>query len=160
MHVIAAKAVAFKEAMQPAFRDYCRQIVANARELASGLAERDLKIVSGGTDNHLLLLSLIDRDTTGKAAQIALERAGISTNKNMVPFDSRKPFVTSGVRIGTPAVTTVGMREPEMREIAALIARVLERPGDVERLDAIGQEVESLCRRFPLYSKRWTDPAA
>jgi glycine hydroxymethyltransferase len=159
MHVIAAKAVAFLEAQQPAFKTYCVQILANARALAAGVGERGFKVVSGGTDTHLFLLSLVDRDTTGKAAQVALERAGITANKNMVPFDPRKPAVTSGVRIGTPAVTTRGMREPEMREIAGLIARVLERPGDVEALDAIRAEVEALCRRFPLYPERWDDGA-
>src|SRR5215468_9322952 len=128
MHVIAAKAVAFLEARQPAFRDYCAQILANARSLAAGLAERGFRIVSGGTDTHLFLLSLVDRDVTGKAAQVSLERAGITVNKNMVPFDPRKPAVTSGVRIGTPAVTTRGMRAPEMEQIAAWIARALERP--------------------------------
>jgi glycine hydroxymethyltransferase len=159
MHVIAAKAVAFKEALEPAFAQYCAQIVANARALAGGLSERELDIVSGGTDTHLFMISLVDRDTTGKAAQIALERAGITTNKNMVPFDPRKPMVTSGIRIGTPAVTTRGMREAEMGEIAALIARVLERPGDVETLDSIRSEVEALCSRFPLYRDRWDDSA-
>jgi glycine hydroxymethyltransferase len=102
-------------------------------------------------------MSLVDRDTTGKAAQISLERAGITTNKNMVPFDPRKPMVTSGVRIGTPAVTTRGMREAEMREIARLIARVLEHPGDVDTLDDVRGDVEALCRRFPLYAGRWDD---
>jgi glycine hydroxymethyltransferase len=160
MHVIAAKAVAFLEAQQPAFREYCRQILANARALAAGMMEHGFKVVAGGTDTHLFLLSLVDRDTTGKAAQIALERAGITANKNMVPYDPRKPAVTSGVRIGTPAVTTRGMREAEMRAIAALCARVLERPGDVEALDAIRAEVEALCRRFPLYAERWDDGAA
>jgi glycine hydroxymethyltransferase len=157
MHVIAAKAVAFLEAAQPSFQAYCRQILANARALAAGVAERGFRVVAGGTDTHLFLLSLVDRDTTGKAAQIALERAGITANKNMVPYDPRKPAVTSGVRIGTPAVTTRGMREPEMAEIAGLIARVLERPGDVDALDAIRAEVEALCRRFPLYPERWED---
>jgi glycine hydroxymethyltransferase len=157
MHVIAAKAVALREALQPSFKAYCAQIVANARALAQAIAQRGHHIVSGGTDVHLFLLSLVDRDTTGKAAQIALERAGITANKNMVPFDPRKPAVTSGVRIGTPAVTTRGMREAEMVEIAALIARVLERPGDVEALDAVREEVERLCRRFPLYPGRWDD---
>ena len=107
---------------------------------------------------HLFMLSLVDRDTTGKAAQIALERAGITTNKNMVPFDPRKPAVTSGVRIGTPAVTTRGMREPEMKTIGAFIARVLGYNGDTDELDAIRGEVETLCRRFPLYTGRWDDP--
>jgi glycine hydroxymethyltransferase len=159
MHVIAAKAVAFREALAPSFRDYCGQILANARALAGALGDDGHKIVSGGTDTHLFLLSLVDRDTTGKAAQISLERAGITTNKNMVPFDPRKPMVTSGVRIGTPAVTTRGMREAEMREIAALIARVLAVPGDVAELDAVRAEVEALCRRFPLYPGRWDDSA-
>ena len=157
MHVIAAKAVAIREAAQPAFKDYCAQIVANARTLASALSGAGFRVVSGGTDTHLFLLSLVDRDLTGKAAQIALERAGITTNKNMVPFDPRKPMVTSGLRVGTPAVTTRGMREAEMREIAGLMARGLERPGDVDELDAIRAEVESLCRRFPLYPDLWED---
>lgn len=157
MHVIAGKAVAFHEAAQPGFRDYCKRVVKNADALARALAERGLRIVSGGTDTHLFLLSLVDHDTTGKAAQTALERAGITANKNMVPFDPRKPMVTSGVRIGTPAVTTRGMGPGEMVEIGALIARVLERPGDVERLDAIRRDVETLCRRFPLYASRWSD---
>ena len=157
MHVIAAKAVALNEASAPEFRDYCRQIIANARALAEGVIARGFPVVSGGTDTHLFLLSLVERDTTGKAAQIALERAGITVNKNMVPFDPRKPMVTSGVRIGTPALTTRGMREPEMAEIAELIAGVLENPGDVDRLDAIRAQVEDLCRRFPLYTDRWSD---
>jgi glycine hydroxymethyltransferase len=159
MHVIAAKAVALKEALDPSFAKYCARIVANARCLAEELARRGFGIVSGGTDTHLFMISLVDRDTTGKAAQIALERAAITTNKNMVPFDPRKPAVTSGIRIGTPAVTTRGMREPEMVDIAALIERVLERPGDVETLDLVRIEVEALCRRFPLYPGRWDDSA-
>jgi glycine hydroxymethyltransferase len=157
MHVIAGKAVAFKEALAPDFKAYCEQIVANARALCSAVAEAGYKIVSGGTDNHLFLLSLVDRDITGKAAQIALDRAGITANKNMVPFDPRKPMVTSGVRIGTPAVTTRGMREPEMAEIARLLGRVLAHPGDVDGLDAIRRDAEALCRRFPLYPERWSD---
>jgi glycine hydroxymethyltransferase len=111
--------------------------------------------VAGGTDVHLFMLSLVDRDLTGLAAQLALERAAITANKNMVPFDPRKPAVTSGLRLGTPAVTTRGMGEAEMREIAALVARALERHGDVETLDAIRGEVKALCRRFPLYPGRW-----
>jgi len=157
MHVIAGKAVAFKEALSPDFKSYCEQIVANARALCAAVADHGYRIVSGGTDNHLFLLSLVDRDTTGKAAQIALDRAGITANKNMVPFDPRKPMVTSGIRIGTPAVTTRGMREPEMVEIGGLLHRVLERPGDVEALDAVRHDAESLCRRFPLYPERWSD---
>ena len=157
MHVIAGKAVAFAEAMLPEFKTYCEQIVANARALCRALAQEDYEIVSGGTDNHLFLLSLVDRDTTGKAAQIALDRAGITTNKNMVPFDPCKPMVTSGVRIGTPAVTSRGMREPEMLEIAGLIHRVLANPGDLEEIDRVRSEVEALCRRFPLYPNRWSE---
>jgi glycine hydroxymethyltransferase len=160
MHVIAAKAVALLEAQQPAFKAYCEQILANARTLAEALTESDLKIVSGGTDTHLFLLSLVDRDVTGKAAEVSLERAGITANKNMVPFDPRTPFVTSGIRIGTPAVTTRGMREPEMQQIAGFITRALERHGDVEGLDEIRREVEALCRRFPLYPGRWDDDAS
>ncbi|MGH0034356.1 MAG: serine hydroxymethyltransferase [Myxococcota bacterium] len=159
MHVIAGKAVAFKEALSEDFKAYCQQIVANARALAKGVLDRGYKVVSGGTDNHLFLLSLVDRDTTGKAGQLALERAGITANKNMVPFDPRKPMVTSGVRIGTPAVTTRGMREPEMAEIAGFLVRALDAPGDVEALDGIRAEVETLCRRFPLYTARWTEDA-
>jgi glycine hydroxymethyltransferase len=157
MHVIAGKAVAFQEALSPEFKDYCRQIVANAAALAGAVDELGYKIVSGGTDTHLFLLSLVDRDTTGKAAQLALDRAGITANKNMVPFDPQKPMVTSGVRIGTPAVTTRGMREKEMIEVAKLLHRVLQNPGDVEELDRIRGEAEELCRRFPLYAHRWSD---
>ncbi|MGH0028686.1 MAG: serine hydroxymethyltransferase [Myxococcota bacterium] len=155
MHVIAAKAVAFKEVLQPEFRAYIQAVLDNAKALAAALMESGYHVVSGGTDTHLFLLSLVDRDTTGKAAQLALERAGITTNKNMVPFDPRKPAVTSGVRLGTPAVTTRGMGEGEMREIAALLVRGLERPGDVEELDRIRVDVEALCRRFPLYPGLW-----
>lgn len=157
MHVIAGKAVAFKESLAPEFKTYCQQIVANAKALCEGVMAGGFRAVSGGTDNHLFLLSLVDRDTTGKMAETALDRAAITTNKNMVPFDSRKPMVTSGIRIGTPAVTTRGMGEPEMAEIASFIRRVLDNPGDVEELDSIRAEVEMLCRRFPLYSRRWSE---
>jgi glycine hydroxymethyltransferase len=157
MHVIAGKAVAFKEALSSEFRSYCEQVVVNAQVLAAGVTEHGFAVVSGGTDNHLFLLSLVDRDTTGKAAQIAFDRAGITANKNMVPFDPRKPMVTSGIRIGSPAVTTRGMKEEEMGEIARLMARVLEHPGDVAQLDSIRKDVETLCRRFPLYTNRWSD---
>ncbi|MDE0909694.1 MAG: serine hydroxymethyltransferase [Myxococcota bacterium] len=157
MHVIAGKAVAFKEALAPEFKVYCQQIVTNAKAMAASFGDRGWSVVSGGTDNHLFLLSLVDRDTTGKAAQIALDRAGITTNKNMVPFDPRKPMVTSGIRIGTPAVTTRGMKEAEMEIIAGLIDRVLQNPGDVEAIDKIRGDVEGLCRKFPLYLDRWND---
>jgi glycine hydroxymethyltransferase len=157
MHVIAGKAVALLEASQPSFREYCRQIVANARALADGMQRRGFRVVAGGTDVHLFLLSLVDRDVTGKQGQEVLERAGITTNKNMVPFDPRKPAVTSGVRIGTPAVTTRGMKEAEMETLAGLLARVLEKPDDEATITAVRAEVEALCRRFPLYPTRWSD---
>jgi len=155
MHVIAGKAVAFKEALQPEFARYCEQILRNARCLAEELAGLGYKIVSGGTDNHLFLLSLVGREISGKKAQRCLEEAGITANKNMVPFDPRKPFVTSGVRIGTPAVTTRGLKEPEMRVVAELIHRALEGADDAAVLAAIRAEVKALCARFPLYPDRW-----
>jgi glycine hydroxymethyltransferase len=154
MHVIAAKAVSFLEAQEPAFRDYSGQIIKNAQALAGALGERGFRIVSGGTDNHLFLLSLVGRELSGKAAEHALEEAGITTNKNMVPFDPRKPAVTSGVRIGTPAATTRGMREPEMRQIAGWIARALENAADANVLAALREEVRALCGRHPLYASR------
>jgi glycine hydroxymethyltransferase len=157
MHVIAAKAVALREALEPSFRDYCAAIVANAQVLSEALSARGYEIVSGGTDNHLFLLSLVGREITGKHAQHALETAGITTNKNMVPFDPRKPAVTSGVRIGTPALTTRGMGAQEMAVVAALIDRVLQEPDDAEVLDSVRDEVERLCRRFPLYVDRWSE---
>ena len=157
MHVIAGKAVAFKEVLDADFKGYCEQIVANAKALSAAVMTAGLRVVSGGTDTHLFLLSLVDRDTTGKMAQTALDRAGVTANKNMVPFDPRKPMVTSGLRIGTPAVTTRGMREPEMAEIARFIERVLCDPGDVDELDAVRADVETLCRRFPLYESHWTE---
>lgn len=157
MHVIAAKAVAFKEALAPEFRGYCEQIVANSKALAGSVQTRDFRVVSGGTDNHLFLLSLVGREITGKKAEVALDRAGLTTNKNMIPFDPRKPMVTSGVRIGTPAVTTRGMREAEMALIGEMIARVLSNPDDVETLATIRDESAELCRRFPLYPERWDE---
>jgi glycine hydroxymethyltransferase len=152
-HVIAAKAVAFREAAQPEFKDYAAQIVRNARALAQGLASEGFRIVSGGTDNHLMLVDLrsFDPDLTGKVAQEALDKAGITLNKNTVPGDPRTPFVTSGLRIGTPAVTTAGMREPEMGEIAAFISRVLRRPDDAAELAGVRDEVAVLCSKFTPY---------
>jgi glycine hydroxymethyltransferase len=152
-HVIAAKAVAFREAAQPSFRAYAAQIVANARALAAALAEEGLRIVSGGTDNHLLLVDLrpFDAELTGKIAQEALDDAGITLNKNQIPGDERSPFVTSGLRIGTPAVTTTGMAEPEMAHIARLIGRVLHRPGDDAERAAVRDEVAELCAKFTPY---------
>jgi glycine hydroxymethyltransferase len=157
MHVIAAKAVAFKEALDPSFKDYCGQVIANAQQIAETLTGEGFKIVSGGTDNHLFLLSLVGREVTGKVAQLALDNAGITANKNMVPFDPRKPMVTSGIRIGTPAVTTRGMGTSEMEQIGGMIARVLENPEDEAALKGIRSDVETLCRKFPLYPHRWAD---
>jgi glycine hydroxymethyltransferase len=157
MHTIAAKAVAFAEAATPAFRSYCAQVIENARALADGLAERGHRIVAGGTDTHLFLLSLVGRELSGKAAQDVLEAAGITANKNMVPYDPRKPMVTSGVRIGTPAVTTRGMGVAEMKEVAGLVDRALEAAGDARALSSLRVEVEALCARHPLYADRWTD---
>jgi glycine hydroxymethyltransferase len=152
-HVVAAKAVAFREAAQPAFRTYAAQIVRNARALAGALAGEGLRIVSGGTDNHLLLVDLhpFDADLSGKKAQEALDVAGITCNKNQVPGDARSPFVTSGLRLGTPAVTTAGMQEPEMVQIAELIGRVLRRPDDAAGLQAVRDEVATLCSKFTPY---------
>src|SRR6201996_7636939 len=152
-HVIAGKAVAFREAAHPSFREYAAQIVINAQALAEALAGQGFRLVSGGTDNHLMLVDLraFDGELTGKDAQIALDRAGITLNKNTVPDDPRSPFVTSGLRIGTPAVHTAGMREAEMPVIADLIARVLRAPGDEEVRANVRGEVRALCARFRPY---------
>jgi glycine hydroxymethyltransferase len=152
-HVIAAKAVAFREAMHPSFADYARQIVANAAALAAGLAAEGFRLVSGGTDNHLMLVDLrsFDAELTGKAAQEVLDRAGITLNKNTIPDDPRSPFVTSGVRIGTPSTTTQGMKEGEMAEIAGLIARSLRCRDDATELAAVRDDVATLCSKFTPY---------
>ena len=157
MHVVAGKAVAFKEALSPDFRAYAEQIVANSKALSDAVQGRDYKVVSGGTDNHLFLLSLVGREVTGKAAQIALDAAGITANKNMIPFDPRKPMVTSGVRIGTPAVTTRGMREAQMAQIGDFLHRVLADHENAESLATVRDEVADLCREFPLYPERWNE---
>jgi len=157
MHVIAGKAVAFKEALAPDFRAYCEQIVANSKALSDSVLSKDFKVVSGGTDNHLFLLSLVGREVTGKAAQTSLDQAGITANKNMIPFDPRKPAITSGVRIGTPAVTTRGMREGEMAQIGDFLARVLNDHENAELLATVRDEVADLCREFPLYPARWNE---
>jgi glycine hydroxymethyltransferase len=154
MHVIAAKAVAFKEAMTEDFRVYQRRVVANAKALAAALAGHGFRLCSGGTDNHLMLVDLRDTELSGKVAQETLDQAHITVNRNGVPSDPRPPYVTSGVRIGTPAVTTRGMGEPEMGTIADLIARCLARVGDAAGLAAIAEEVGTLCDRFPLYPDR------
>jgi glycine hydroxymethyltransferase len=151
MHVIAGKAVCLKEAMEPAFKDYQRQIVANAQRLAASLAAHGFRLVSGGTDNHLMLVDVFSKGITGKAAETALGKAGITVNKNAIPFDRNPPMVASGIRVGTPAVTTRGMREAEMDVIADLIARVLASPEDGRALGIVKEEVERLTRRFPLY---------
>ena len=155
-HVIAAKAVAFKEALEPAFTDYCRQIIANAKALAGALTDVGFSIVSGGTDNHLMLVDLRNRDLTGKVAEKALDAALITVNKNTVPKETQSPFVTSGIRIGTPAVTTRGMKEEEMHEIAGLIDRVLSSPDDAAVAAKISAEVRDLTSRFPLYPNAFT----
>ena len=151
MHVIAAKAVAFQEALQPEFKTYCAQIIANARAMARGLQDRGYKIVSGGTDNHLFLLDLVDKDITGKDADAALGRAHMTVNKNAVPNDPRPPMVTSGLRIGTPAATTRGFQENEAKQLSRWIADVLDHRGDDATVERVRGEVESLCRRFPVY---------
>ena len=154
MHVIAAKAVALKEALSPEFKAYQRQIVDNARCLANSLSSGGFRLVSGGTDNHLMLVDLRSSELTGKVAQETLDKARITVNKNAVPFDTRSPFVTSGVRIGTPAVTSRGMKESEMELIASFIVRALRHAGDEPTLRSIGDEVGELCRRFPVYPHR------
>ena len=151
MHVIAAKAVALKEALEPSFTDYCRQVVANARALAEELMARGFDVVSGGTDNHLMLVDLRNRNVTGKVAEKVLDLAGITVNKNTVPRETQSPFVTSGIRIGTPAVTTRGMREAEMRQIASLIEAALGAAENESELTTIRAEVRELALAFPLY---------
>lgn len=152
MHVIAAKAVAFKEALTPEFKTCMEQVAKNARALAQGMVEKGYKIVSGGTDNHLMLVDLTNKGTTGKEAEEALDKAGITVNKNGIPFDHRPPQVTSGIRLGTAIVSTRGMKEPEMHEIANLIDRVLSNPGDEMNLFSVKPDVKALCERFPFYS--------
>ncbi|MBA4418386.1 MAG: serine hydroxymethyltransferase [Syntrophus sp. (in: bacteria)] len=153
MHVIAAKAVALKQAMTEEFRQYQKQIIKNAQRMCSNMEKQGYRIVSGGTDNHLFLVDLTAKGTTGKVAQEALEKSGIMVNKNLIPFDGRGPNITSGIRIGTPAVTTRGMKEPEMDMIAELIDRVLTSPEDEAVYNKIKEQVKTLCKRFPFYSK-------
>ncbi len=153
MHVIAAKAVAFREALTPEFGDYQRRVIANARAMAAHMQERGYRIVSGGTDNHLFLVDLIDKDITGKEADQALDAAHITVNKNSVPNDPRSPFVTSGIRIGTPAVTTRGFGEAEVRELAGWICDILDRPGDEAVIARVRGQVLAICERFPVYAR-------
>jgi glycine hydroxymethyltransferase len=151
MHIIAGKAVCFKEAAEPAFADYQRQIVANAARLATVLKDAGFRLVSGGTDNHLMLVDVFSRGLTGKVAEAALGKAGITVNKNAIPFDQNPPMTASGIRIGTPAITSRGLREADMDTVGDLIVRALRTPDDDGALAMIRVEVERLCRKFPLY---------
>ncbi len=150
-NVIAAKAVCFQEALQPSFKDYAAQIVRNAKALSGELASGGLRLVAGGTETHLILVDLTPKGITGKDAQIALEESGIITNRNAIPYDPRPPFVTSGLRVGTAALTTRGMKEAEMRHVAQMIVKVIEHPADSELKLKVRAEVEELCARFPIY---------
>ena len=151
MHVIAAKAVAFKEALSPAFKRYQQQVIANAKILAQGLLDRGYNIVSGGTDTHLMLLNLTNKGVTGKEADAALDAAGIIVNKNAIPYDEKPPAVASGIRLGTPIVSTRGMKETEMREIVSLVDRVLQHRGDPAVLEEVRVQAKALCNRFPIF---------
>ncbi|GJQ21983.1 MAG: serine hydroxymethyltransferase [Bacteroidia bacterium] len=151
MHVIAAKAVGFGENLRPQFVEYSRQVIRNAQALARALTDRGFQIISGGTDNHLMLIDLRNKNVTGKQAQEALDEAGITVNKNAVPFDDKSPFITSGIRIGTPALTTRGMKEPEMDRIAGLIDKVIQNIDKPDIFKSVHAEVETLCAAFPLY---------
>jgi glycine hydroxymethyltransferase len=151
MHVIAAKAIAFGEALKPAFRTYQKQVKENAKTLAEALTKNGLRIVTGGTDCHMFLVDLRPKNITGKDAEIALGKAGITTNKNAIPFDPQKPFIASGIRLGSPAVTTRGMKKKEMTQIASWISRALDAHADSKQLEQIHKEVRALCAKFPLY---------
>jgi len=153
MHIIAAKAVAFGEALQPEFTVYTQQVIDNAKAMANEFLSRDYELVSGGTDTHIILIDLTKKSITGKAAENALEKAGITVNKNMVPFDKRSPFISSGIRIGTPAVTTRGMTQDDMVKIVALIDTIIEKPKDEDTIVRVKAEVNDLCNSFPLYSE-------
>jgi glycine hydroxymethyltransferase len=154
MHVIAAKAVAFKEALEPSFKEYQHQIVRNAKALAGEMANLGYHVVSGGTDTHLMLISLLEKNLTGQTVEKELEKAGITVNKNTIPFDPQKPFITSGIRMGTPALTTRGMKEPEMEKIAILIDKVISNIGNAKIYAEVKEEVLKLCQKFPLYKER------
>ena len=152
MHVIAAKAVGFLENLQPDFEIYAKQVIKNAQALAKKLTSLGYYIISGGTDNHLMLIDLRNKNLTGKAAQEALDPAGITVNKNGVPFDDKSPLITSGIRVGTPALTTRGMKEPEMEIVGSLIDEVLRNIGNTSVCKDVENKVKELCARFPLYS--------
>jgi len=151
MHIIAAKAVALKQAMEPDFKEYQKQIVKNAKAMAEALMEGGLELVSGGTDTHLILVKLFNKNLTGKVVEETLDRAGITVNKNTVPFDPQKPFVTSGIRLGTPALTTRGMKETEMQQIAKWIVEIIDNIENEEICERVRGEVIDLCKSFPLY---------
>jgi glycine hydroxymethyltransferase len=153
MHIIMAKAVAFGEALNDSFQVYAEQVIKNAKRLAIKLAGHDFEIISGGTDNHLMLVDLSNKNISGKKAETALGLAGITVNKNMIPFDTKSPFVTSGIRIGTPAVTTRGMKEEQMDIIAELISKAIDNFNDEDKLTGTKNEVNELCSRFPLYNE-------
>jgi glycine hydroxymethyltransferase len=154
MHAIAAKAVAMKEALTDEFKVYQSQIVKNAKTIADTLMAEGFRLVSGGTDNHLMLVDLTDKGITGRDAGKSLDQAGITVNQNMIPFDTRSPMVTSGIRLGTPAITTRGMKEGEMKTIARLIAYVLEDIQNEKRIEDVRKQVDTLCEKFPLYRDR------
>jgi glycine hydroxymethyltransferase len=154
MHIVAAKAVAFAEALRPEFKTYAAQIVANAQVLARGLQEAGFRIISGGTDNHLMLVDTFQKGILGSEAELALGKAGITVNKNSIPYDTNPPLKPSGIRVGTPALTTRGMKEPEMRLIAVWITRALDQRNDDAALERIRGEVAELANRFPLYAWR------
>jgi glycine hydroxymethyltransferase len=154
MHIIAAKAVAFKEALTPEFKEYQRQIIKNAKALADELKNQGFRLVSGGTDNHMMLVDLTTKGVTGKEAQEALDRAAITVNKNGIPFDTKGPQITSGIRIGTPAVTTRGMKENEMRQIASYIADVIKNINNEKKIQAVAEKVKIICAQFPLYQRK------
>ena len=151
MHVIAAKAVALGEALQPSFKQYAEQIVKNAKVLAAELQSKGFKIVSGGTDNHLMLVDLTNKDITGKEAQNWLDEVNITVNKNTIPFEPRSPFVTSGLRLGSPALTTRGFVEADMKEVADIIAMVLDNPNNDEKKAEAKERVAALCKKYPIY---------
>jgi len=153
MHIIAAKAVAFGEALKPEFKVYTQQVIDNAKTMANEFLSRDYELVSGGTDTHIILIDLTNKSITGKAAENVLEKAGITVNKNMIPFDKRNPFISSGIRIGTPAVTTRGMTQDDMVKIVDLIDTIIEEPKDEDNIVRVKTEVNDLCSSFPLYSE-------
>lgn len=155
MHTIAAKAVAFHEALRPAFKRYQHQVLRNARTLGTEFLRQGYHLVTGGTDNHLILMDLTNTGITGQDAEIALDKAGITVNKNRIPFDQRSPKVTSGIRLGSPALTTRGMKEPEMRQVADFVHQVLAAPTDLDRLQRLKSQVKEFCRSYPLFSTEW-----